>query len=270
KGRTIGVASAGAASAGAAASATAGAGCGSTAGVAGSVTAGEIDGDSTTGRALAVSALVSVFFSALDCWCSGVSAMGALLAVGVHQSVTTLGYQLVTGRGIRTNSNPVIASEAKQSSLSSGLWIASALTRLAMTIERLQAEPVLVRQRLERDRRACPDMLDHFRRRQRAEPRRGAMVLAARMSDQEAGREQIAGAGRIRHFLDWHRRHHLDAVARDDDAALGAARHHCELGVISERLRGRVEIRRLVQRMQLMLVGKEDVDRALADEIEEF
>ena len=42
-------------------------------------------------------------------------------------------------------------------------------------------------------------MLDHLGRRQRAEPRRGAVVLAARQADQEAGREQIAGAGDVDH-----------------------------------------------------------------------
>ena len=78
------------------------------------------------------------------------------------------------------------------------------------------------------------------------------------MADQEAGREQIARAGRIDDALDRHRRHRLDRLAADDHAALLAARHHGELAVAAQRRDRGVEIGGLVEAVQFALVGEED------------
>ena len=113
-------------------------------------------------------------------------------------------------------------------------------------------------------------MLDHFRGSERAEAGGSAVILAVRMPDQESGREQIAGAGDIDHAFDRHRLHRLDRVAGDHHTAFLAARHHRELGVAAQRLHRGVEVGRLIEAVQFMLVGEDDIDGALADEVEKL
>ena len=132
--------------------------------------------------------------------------------------------------------------------------------------EGLDRQAVLGGQRLERDRRAGADMLDHFGSRQRAEAGGGAVVLAARQPDQETGGEQIAGAGDVDHAVDRHRLHRLDRLAGDHHAAFLAARDHRELGVVTQRLDRGVEVGGLIETVQLVLVGENNVDGALADQ----
>ena len=79
----------------------------------------------------------------------------------------------------------------------------------------LISEAVVLRERLQRRLRPRADMLDHFGGRQCAELRGGAVILAAREPDQEAGGEQIARAGRIDQLVDRHGLHRLDCSSRD-------------------------------------------------------
>ena len=113
-------------------------------------------------------------------------------------------------------------------------------------------------------------VLDHLGRRQRPEPGTIALVGAARQPDQESGREQVAGAGRIDHLVDRLRPHRVVLLARDDQAALLAAGDDGELGVVAHRIDRGVEIRGLVEAVQLALVGEHDVDGAVADQIEKL
>src|SRR3954453_12928760 len=106
-------------------------------------------------RALLHSAAGSALASALDaadsiaCW----SLMRESPVLVVHQLLTMRGYQLVTiPRGS-------------------------------------QREAVLGGERLQRRLRARADMLDHFRRRQAAEPRGADRIFSARQTEQETRRE---------------------------------------------------------------------------------
>ena len=85
----------------------------------------------------------------------------------------------------------------------------------------------------------------------RAEPRGGAMILAARQPDEKARREQITGTGNIGDLLDRLRRYRLDGIARHNHAAFLAARHHRELGLAAQRFHRAVEIGCLVEAVQL-------------------
>ena len=61
----------------------------------------------------------------------------------------------------------------------------------------LHRQPVLPRQLLQRHLRPRADVLDHLGRRQRAEPARRLIAGVADQAEQEAGGEQIAGAGGV-------------------------------------------------------------------------
>src|ERR1041385_1072891 len=69
------------------------------------------------------------------------------------------------------------------------------------------SEPALGREGLERGFGPRAEMLDHFRRRDRAKPRAIAVVLIARQTGEEARREQIAGTRRIDELVDRCGRH---------------------------------------------------------------
>ncbi len=113
-------------------------------------------------------------------------------------------------------------------------------------------------------------MLDDLGRRQRAEAGRGAVVLAARQADQETGGEQVAGAGDVDHTVDRHRLYRLDGVAGHHHAAFLTARDDRELGVMAQSLDRSVEVGGLVEAVQFVLVGEDDVDGALADQTREI
>src|SRR5882757_8456139 len=56
------------------------------------------------------------------------------------------------------------------------------------------SEPVVLREGLERDFGPRAEMLDHFGRRKRAQPRAIAVILSAREAGEEARGEQVARA----------------------------------------------------------------------------
>src|SRR5215471_14244951 len=104
-------------------------------------------------------------------------------------------------------------------------------------------------------------MLDHFGRGERTKLRGSAVVGAARKPDQETRREQVASAGGIDDALDWQRMNRVGLLARDNKAALLAAGHDAQADVGAQRIHGRVEVRRLIETVELALVGKDQVDR---------
>ena len=66
----------------------------------------------------------------------------------------------------------------------------------------LNRQPALLRQFLQRHLRPRADVLDHFGGRERAELAALLVRQIAREAVQEAGREEIAGAGRVDQLLD--------------------------------------------------------------------
>src|SRR6516164_6162531 len=113
-------------------------------------------------------------------------------------------------------------------------------------------------------------MLNDLGRRESTETSGGAMILPPRQADKEASGKEIAGSGYIDHPIDRLRRHGLDVGARYHDATLFAARHHRKLGLGAHRFHCAVEVGSLVQTVQLALVGKDDINGTLANEIEKF
>ena len=84
------------------------------------------------------------------------------------------------------------------------------------------------------------------------------------------GGEQVAGAGGIDQPLDRARRHRIGLLAGHDQAALFAAGDHGKPRIVAQRVDRGVEVGGLVEAVQLALVGEDEIDRAGADEIEEF
>src|SRR3954453_1512073 len=113
-------------------------------------------------------------------------------------------------------------------------------------------------------------MLDHFGRGERAKPRRSAIVVAARKPHQEARGEQVASAGGIDDALNRQRMNRISLLTRNDEAALLATGPHTKSHVGAQRVHRRVEVGGLVQAVKLALVGKDQIDSLLADEIEEL
>src|SRR4029077_6282114 len=114
-------------------------------------------------------------------------------------------------------------------------------------------EPALLGQRLERSLRPGAEMLDHLGGGERAEARGALVADPLRDAKEEARRKQVAGTGGVDHALDRRGRDGEHPVARGDDAALLAARHHGESRLAPQRRQRGVEVRRLVKAVQLRL-----------------
>src|SRR5436305_1670449 len=134
----------------------------------------------------------------------------------------------------------------------------------------LYSEAVVLRECLQRGFRPRAEMLDYLCRSKRTELGGGAMVLTASDSDEKSRCEQIAGASGINELVDWRGFHDFVALARHDHTTLFAARHHGEPHVIAQR-RGRgVEVRGLVEALQLALIREDEVNGAGAHQIEKL
>src|SRR5882757_8593816 len=119
--------------------------------------------------------------------------------------------------------HPRIASSALRKTWMPGT--SSAKTRFALLpghderkdrglLERLNRQPVLLRQFLQRNLRPCPDMLDHFGGGECAEAAGIFMTGVAHQAEQESGGEQVAGARGVDEFFDRECRRRDDAVFR--------------------------------------------------------
>src|ERR1700722_20287134 len=91
---------------------------------------------------------------------------------------------------------------------------------------------------------------------QRVEPAAGAVIGAARQTREEAGGEKIAGAGRIDNALDRKGLYRFGPRRADYQAAFFAPRHHGGADVSAQRLDRGVEVGRLIEAVQLPLVGE--------------
>ena len=98
-----------------------------------------------------------------------------------------------------------------------------------------------------------------------AAQRLASRPLAARprprvMAVEKSRRVEIAGSGRVHHAARPARVDHMHLVPAQDDRALFAARETGDFAMAAHRLERRIEIRGLVERGDLVLVGEEDVD----------
>ena len=119
--------------------------------------------------------------------------------------------------------------------------------------------------------RAGAEMRNDLGRRQRAERRALAVRKILCVAGEEAGREQIAGAGRVDDFLDRKGRRRDDAGALGHHHASRRARDDAQqAGFALQLLERRVEIGGLIQRVQLALIGEQNIDDAVANQLEKF
>src|SRR5262249_16242189 len=115
---------------------------------------------------------------------------------------------------------------------------------------------MLLGQRLERRLRASAEMLDDFGGREGAQSRRSRRIDAAGKPEKKAGREEMAGAGRIDEPLDRKGGNTLRSFARDDPAALLATGHDRERRVLAQGGDRSIEIRGLIEAFDFRLVGE--------------
>src|SRR6476646_8032143 len=110
-------------------------------------------------------------------------------------------------------------------------------------------------------------MLDDFGRADRAHTERVCEALAARVSKQEAGGEQVAGAGGVDQFLDRLGGNIRTLAAANGKGPVLAARDDQGLDFRSDRGDGAVEMRNAGERVYLRLIGKKDVDPAAVEQL---
>ena len=111
-------------------------------------------------------------------------------------------------------------------------------------------------------------MLDHFGGGDRAEPQRLLRGRPARLAEQEAGGEQVAGAGRVDQFA----RSARPATSARSPPRMASApsslRVTTRVSTFGRDRRDRaLEVRDAGQRLDLGLVGEQDVDPAVVDQL---
>src|ERR1700730_11173138 len=109
-------------------------------------------------------------------------------------------------------------------------------------------------------------MLDDLGRGEGAEPRAGFEVIAFGQPGEKSRREEIAGSRRVDNPVDWERGHGENLVARNDDRSPLGAGDDTEDIFGTQLGGGGDEIAGLIKRMQLALVGENDLHRARANE----
>src|SRR5690606_37522038 len=131
-------------------------------------------------------------------------------------------------------------------------------------------QAVVDRHVLEALLRAGAEVLDDFRRGEGAEAGAGAVIVVAGEAEEEARGEEVAGAGGIHELVDGEGRHRRRLLTRDDEAALFRTGDDAERALAAEGGDRRVEVRRLVEALQFVLVGEDDVDLAVAHQRQEL
>src|ERR1700730_18519413 len=131
---------------------------------------------------------------------------------------------------------------------------------------RLDRNSVLRGELAEVRERPRADMLDDLGRRKGAQPRAGFEVLAFAEPGEKSSREEIASSRRVDNPVDWERGHGANLVARNDDRSPLGAGDDTEDIFGAQVGGGGVEFAGSIKRMQLALVGENDLHRARANE----
>ena len=113
-------------------------------------------------------------------------------------------------------------------------------------------------------------MADRFGRAQRSELRARRERPPGGKPREHARCVEVARARQVHHGLDRRGRGMVGLLTGHDHRAVLAHGHRCQRAFVARRRDRRVEIRGLVERPDLRLVGEQDIDRAVADEAEEF
>src|SRR5438874_8581504 len=113
-------------------------------------------------------------------------------------------------------------------------------------------------------------MGDDLGRAQTAELAAAGQGFAASEAEEEAGRVEIAGAGRVHDLADGRGGHIVGLVSGDDDRAVLAPRHGGDRAYVTHLLDGGVEVAAGEQGEELGLVGEQDVDLAGPEQPQEL
>src|SRR5262249_38618673 len=146
-------------------------------------------------------------------------------------------------------------------------WLPLALSRNYDRPRVLNSKTVFFRELAQRKLGAGAEMLDDFGRGQRAKPAAAAVVDAAPKTTQKTGGEQIAHAGRNDDPLDRERGYRLDPFRADNETTLLAARHDRGVDIGAQCDDSTVEVRCLIQAVQLRIVGEDEIERAGAHQL---
>ncbi len=115
----------------------------------------------------------------------------------------------------------------------------------------------------------APIMRDHLAGSEAPGLQCGLEVAFAGDGEEEAGGEEVAGAGDVDHFGHGIGRHGDDLAIVDRHGALLTHGDGGELGILGDGLHGAVEIG-LVQRLQLFDIAEDDVHGLGPDQVEEL
>ena len=113
-------------------------------------------------------------------------------------------------------------------------------------------------------------MAEHFARSKIADGRSGFIGQTKGVAIEEPGGEHIAGTCGIDKPLDRSCRHRDNSNGTDDMAALFAVSHRCQRTIRLNGLQRRIQIRCLIKRFDLGIIGEQNINRAILDEVKKF
>ena len=113
-------------------------------------------------------------------------------------------------------------------------------------------------------------VLDNLRGRQCAETAAGDEIGVPGEPCQESCCKEVTGASRVHKSLDREGGHGKGLLTGDRHRAMFGTSDHADDVFVTQGRQSGVEISRLVERVQLVLVGEQDVDVPLADQAKEL
>src|SRR5262249_60657153 len=111
------------------------------------------------------------------------------------------------------------------------------------------------------------EILGDWRNVQASNPAAAEVAYAAPKATEKTGGEKTARAGPIDDALDRKRRYRLDPSRADNETTLLAARHDRGADISAQCDDSTVEVRCLIQAVQLRLVGEDEIERAGAHQL---
>lgn len=114
----------------------------------------------------------------------------------------------------------------------------------------------------------CTDMRNHFCSSESPELSGLGHRFAIGVTEEETGREQIARARYVNDFVHGIGRCRVDPVVVDYNAARGGSRKDGDRAILGDGLHGAIEILGQVERLDLRLIGKDNIN-VVTDKIEE-